>query len=189
MPHLTPEVNELAEKMVITNIARFPQTWDGPNVLIAHAALGEFDQSKSPTGIGIRELACLRPDPQRAANLANQIHDTYGIPRHVSGDKAERFVIKGARYGIEEVRKAAMDAAKETGSSIPTGLNDRLGYPGRLERAEPSTVWRHTQMLHTLLREDDPVRDLTLQAIGQRAKTIRSDSRQQQQRAQSRVNP
>jgi hypothetical protein len=123
-PELSPELNERATHLVVTAVARYPQSPYAMAVL-ADRLLDNFDPApSSATGIGIAEMSRLVVEPLPTAKRINAVHDAFGIERRVSAAEAVGIVTSIAFGSLERLRMAAILSAAGR-VALPEALHHR----------------------------------------------------------------
>jgi len=118
---LAPDVNDRACMLVLTSIAKYPQSWEG-TLIAADAAMDELTgtgEAHSATGIGMYELARVDPDGGHYAGVVNGIHDQFGIPNRVSPIQARQRIIYGAGCALNYILISTRQNARILGLTPP----------------------------------------------------------------------
>jgi hypothetical protein len=184
-PPLTQDSNERACQIVISSIARYPQDSRG-QVLIANELMKSFDSAKKNT-INIQELSKIAPNAVDAADTINRIHEQFHIPRTVTPQEAEGFIVDFTIGTLDRLRLYSKWEAEELQMPYPDILNKPVfNRPEGEKKMTPTWIDKSVAAgLQQFLEDNTVVRERVTNKITAEAKEVTADSKNQQNRASS----
>lgn len=106
-------ISDRATSLVVDSVARHPLYGLGFAIL-ADRVMGEYDPySSSSTGIGMRELAQIEPDPDECAVKINGLHEQFGVATRFTPEVAGRLVLGVAAKALDGILTETVQAAAD----------------------------------------------------------------------------
>lgn len=182
------EISDRASDVIINCVARYPQSTAG-DAIVADRILDQLNPEQHPdTGIGIREVALIEPDPNHCADAINKLHDAFHIPYRVTSEQAGKRVFGFAGSALEEIRTTAVQVTTEQNIPLPEELTSSLIA---VDMGVFSGEWKIDKekafSLDGYLNSTPNMREAVAAVVKARANELRAHTREQQAFAQTQV--
>jgi hypothetical protein len=182
LPPLLAAVNDRASSLVIDSVGKYPQAWNGA-WLVADSLLMQTEGTPAgyATGVDIAVMAAIQPNPAECARGINALHEAFGIDRRVGDTLAAQFVLRGAMYALEQIRRVTLHFAGQMRVPTPPVLQPGIYTRATFNTPEEVIDRRPALPLLKLLLDNEELHIEVSTTVMEQAEEVRRNSSAQQQ--------